>query len=134
MGRVVVVGLGPAGPEQLTAAATSAIERIPRRFLRTTRHPAARAVEPAVSFDAVYESATSLDEVYAAIVDALVEAALAEAAVVDTEAGGAAVLYAVPGSPSVAERTVELLLADERVVVELVAGLSFTDLAWARLG
>ena len=64
---------------------------------------------------------------YAAIVDALVEAAGAEGA-------GAEVLYAVPGSPSVAERTVELLLADERVEVELVAGLSFLDLAWARLG
>ena len=125
MGRVVVVGLGPAGPEQLTAAATSAIGRIPRRFLRTTRHPAAAAVEPAVSFDGLYESASSLDDVYAGIVDTLVEAATAD----DAE-----VLYAVPGSPLVAERTVELLLADERVDVGLVAGLSFTDLAWARLG
>ncbi len=127
MGRVVVVGLGPAGADQLTAAATSAIGRISRRFLRTTRHPAAAAVEPAVSFDSVYESATSLDDVYAGIVDTLVEAASVEAA------EGAEVLYAVPGSPLVAERTVELLLADERVDVELVPGLSFTDLAWARL-
>ena len=46
----------------------------------------------------------------------------------------AEVLYAVPGSPLVAERTVELLLADARVDVEVVPGLSFTDLAWARLG
>jgi tetrapyrrole methylase family protein/MazG family protein len=34
----------------------------------------------------------------------------------------------------VAERTVELLLADGRVDVEVVPGLSFLDLAWARLG
>jgi tetrapyrrole methylase family protein/MazG family protein len=34
----------------------------------------------------------------------------------------------------VAERTVALLLADSRVSVEVVPGLSFLDVAWARLG
>src|SRR5213079_217596 len=38
-----------------------------------------------------------------------------------------------PGSPLVGERSVELLMTDGRVDVELVAGLSFLDLAWARL-
>jgi len=121
---VVVVGLGPAGPELLTAAAREAIERVPGRFLRTARHPAAAAVPEAVSFDAFYESAETLEQVYRGIADALVEAAEAEGAV----------LYAVPGSPLVAERTVELLLADARVAVEVVAGMSFLDLVWARLG
>ena len=92
---VVVVGLGPAGPELLTAAAREAIERVPGRFLRTARHPAAAAVPEAVSFDAFYESADTLEQVYRGIADALVEAAEAEGAV----------LYAVPGSPLVAERT-----------------------------
>jgi tetrapyrrole methylase family protein/MazG family protein len=44
------------------------------------------------------------------------------------------VLYAVPGSPFVAERTVELLRADDRVEVRTVPSLSFVDLAWDRLG
>ncbi|MBV8161354.1 MAG: nucleoside triphosphate pyrophosphohydrolase [Acidimicrobiia bacterium] len=123
MATVVVVGLGPAGPEFLTEAGNSAIERIPQRYVRTTRHPAAGAVPKAHSFDDVYRRAPSLEHVYAEIVDALVEAA--------TAAGE--VLYAVPGSPLVAERTVELLLADDRVDVELVPGLSFLDLAWAGL-
>jgi tetrapyrrole methylase family protein/MazG family protein len=121
---VVVVGLGPAGPDLLTEAAKAALARVTVRFLRTTRHPAARAVTGATSFDALYDRAATLEEVYAGIVDALAEAA--------AEAGE--VLYAVPGSPLVAERTVELLLADHRVVVDLVPGLSFLDLAWARLG
>ena len=43
-------------------------------------------------------------------------------------------LYAVPGSPAVAERSVELLVADERVATEVHPALSFADLAWARLG
>ena len=119
----MVVGLGPAGPDLLTTAAVEAIAAHPHRYLRTSRHPAAVAVPVAVSFDPVYKSAARLDEVYAAIVDALVEAA--------TEHG--TVLYAVPGSPLVAERTVELLRQDSRVEVRLVAGLSFLDLAWAAL-
>jgi len=127
LATVVVVGLGPAGPDQLTVAAVQAIDRVPpgRRFLRTTRHPAASALgEGTASFDRMYESASTVADVYPRIVDALVGAA----------SDGAAVLYAVPGSPLVAERTVELLLADPRVTVELVPGMSFADLAWARLG
>jgi tetrapyrrole methylase family protein/MazG family protein len=121
---VVVVGLGPAGPELLTAAAVDALASTPHRYLRTTRHPAAVAVAEAVSFDALYESASTLDDVYAGIVDALAEAAAEHGTVV----------YAVPGSPLVAERTVELLRSDERVDVRLVPALSFLDLAWAAVG
>jgi tetrapyrrole methylase family protein/MazG family protein len=122
--RIVVVGLGPGDPALLSLAARAAIDRVPRRFVRTARHPSAVAVAGAEAFDAVYHSAATLDEVYPAIVDALVAAASADGEV----------LYAVPGSPLVAERTVELLRADRRVTVELVLALSFVDLAWARLG
>ena len=44
------------------------------------------------------------------------------------------VVYAVPGSPLVAERSVELLRADDRVDVTVLPALSFLDLAWAALG
>ena len=122
--RVVVAGLGPGDPGLLTSAVVDAIARIPNRFVRTTRHPSAPAVEPCRSFDGVYESAAVIEEVYAAIADAVVEAAVAHGEV----------LYAVPGSPLVAERSVELLAADPRVEVEVLPGLSFLDLAWTRLG
>ncbi len=121
---VVVVGLGPAGPDLLTTATVEALATVAHRYLRTIRHPAAVAVVDAVAFDSLYESAATIDDVYAGIVDALAEAA--------TEHG--TVLYAVPGSPVVAERTVELLRADQRVAVRLVPALSFLDLAWAALG
>jgi len=42
--RVVVAGLGPAGPDLLTVGTREAIDRIPTRFLRTRRHPAAEVV------------------------------------------------------------------------------------------
>lgn len=122
--RVLVVGLGPAGEELLTAAALEAIATHPVRFVRTTRHPAATAVGDAESFDGVYEQASSMEEVYATIASRLVEAS----------ARHGAVLYAVPGSPVVGERSVELLAATPNVAVEFVAGLSFVDLAWLRLG
>jgi tetrapyrrole methylase family protein / MazG family protein len=123
-GRVVVVGLGPGDSRLVSVAAQAAIAAAATRFVRTTRHPSASLVEPATSFDSLYERAGSMEEVYAGIVDALVAS---------TSAGGP-VLYAVPGSPLIAERTVELLRADARVEVEIVPGLSFLDLAWARLG
>jgi tetrapyrrole methylase family protein/MazG family protein len=122
--RVVVVGLGPAGADLLSAAALAALERIPVRYLRTVHHPCAHVVTAAVACDDLYDRAVSLDEVYPAIVERLVEAAVEHGEV----------LYAVPGSPLVAERSVALLGADDRVEVEIVPALSFLDLAWARLG
>lgn len=124
MPLVIVVGLGPADADLVTSGALAAIERTPTRFLRTTRHPAAHVVGEAASFDDLYEQADTFEQVYGRIVDRLAEAADRHERVV----------YAVPGSPLVAERTVELLLADPRVEVEVVPGLSFLDLAWARLG
>ena len=123
MPRVVVVGLGPAGPDLVTAAVLDAIERIPVRFLRTFRHPSAGVARQATSCDDLYEEAASIGDVYAGIVERLVTAA--------GEHGE--VLYAVPGSPWVAEASVGLLVADARVEVEVLAGLSFLDLLWDRL-
>jgi tetrapyrrole methylase family protein/MazG family protein len=123
-GRVVVVGLGPGDPRLVSVAVTEAVQTIATRFVRTTRHPSASVVAPATSFDDVYDDCQSMDEVYAVMVERLVAAAGADGEV----------LYAVPGSPLVAERTVELLRADPRVTVEVVPAVSFLDLAWARLG
>ncbi len=125
MPKVIVAGLGPAGPELITGEVLSAIESTSRRFVRTRRHPSAGAVEPAESFDDLYDRGTSLDGVYRAIADRLVA---------EVAAGEGDVLYAVPGSPLVAERTVELLRAAPGLELEVLSGLSFADLAWHRLG
>jgi tetrapyrrole methylase family protein/MazG family protein len=122
--RVTVVGLGPGGPDLVTAGTFAELARVPVRFVRTTRHPSASVVDGARSFDDLYDAAEMIEQVYRDIVDALVAAA--------REHGE--VLYAVPGSPRVAERTVDLLVADERVETVVHAALSFLDLAWVRLG
>ena len=102
--RVVVVGLGPGDVELLTVGTREAIATIATQFVRTRRHPAASIMESATSFDEIYEHAASIDEVYPEIVERLIAAATRDGEV----------LYAVPGSPIVAEHTVELLLADSR--------------------
>ena len=129
MGRITVVGLGPGDPSLVTAGTLAAIERVPSeaRFLRTEVHPSAHLVAGAATFDHHYESADTFDQVYRRIVDDLIAAA----------DGGNEVLYAVPGSPRVLERTVDLLdaaAAEGRVEVDVLAGMSFVDLAWVRLG
>lgn len=125
MAKVIVVGLGPAGPELITGATHQAIEETSRRIVRTRRHPASTAVEPAESFDDLYDQASSFEEVYRAIVDRLTA---------EARDGVGDVLYAVPGSPMVAERTVELLRTVPDLELEVLVGLSFADLAWDRVG
>ncbi len=127
--RIDVLGLGPAGPELITTEVRELLERGGPVFLRTTRHPSATGVEASGSFDHHYERAATVEEVYASIADDLVAVALAEGSIV----------YAVPGSPSVAERSVVLLSAHQSVrsgEVELVVhpAVSFVDLAATRLG
>ncbi len=121
---VTIVGLGPGGHDHVTVETLRTIERVPHRFLRTARHPSADLVPGAATFDHVYESADRFADVYAAIVEDLVGAA--------TEHGE--VLYAVPGSPLVLERSVRSLLADDRVRCHVLPALSFLDVVWARLG
>ncbi|MGH9171426.1 MAG: MazG nucleotide pyrophosphohydrolase domain-containing protein [Acidimicrobiales bacterium] len=132
---VVVVGLGPAGAGTVTVAARQALlDRPPGTpvFFRTSRHPAAEALiaelgGAARTFDDVYERSGTFLDVYASIVSDLLAAASRSGRVV----------YAVPGSPLVAESTFEMLreqAATDGVAVEVVAGMSFCDLAWVRLG
>jgi tetrapyrrole methylase family protein / MazG family protein len=127
--RIDVVGLGPAGPELITTETRALLDRGGPVFLRTSRHPSAVGVNPTGSFDRHYEQAATVEEVYPAIVDDLLGVAIAQGDVV----------YAVPGSPSVAERSVVLLSGHEAVrsgQVELAVhpAVSFVDLAAVRLG
>jgi tetrapyrrole methylase family protein/MazG family protein len=129
---ITVVGLGPGGHDHVTMETRNAIASIDRRFLRTARHPSADLVPDATTFDDVYDGADRFDDVYTTIVERLVAAAT------DTTATGpAGILYAVPGSPLVLERTVRLLRERARALglaVDVLPALSFLDVAWARLG
>jgi tetrapyrrole methylase family protein/MazG family protein len=123
---VDIVGLGPAGPEHTTPAASERLRAAPVVLLRTSRHPAAAPflAAGARALDRHYDESASFAAAYQAIVEDVVATASAHGAVA----------YAVPGSPLVLESTVAALRADPRVQVRLTAGMSFLDLAFTRLG
>lgn len=122
--RVIVVGLGPGAPEHVTEQTRLAIAACPHRYLRTSRHPSAVLVPDAITFDHLYESADTFGSVYEQVTEALVTAA--------TEHGE--VLYAVPGSPLILERSVRHLRTDPRIECRILPALSFLDVAYAALG
>ncbi len=128
--KVVVVGLGPGGADLVMPRAVAALRRAPV-LVRTERHPAVQELREQgiemLSLDEVYEAAADLDAAYAEIVRRVVEAAGVSGSVV----------YAVPGNPGVAERAVgmlRVLASAGEIELEIVPGLSFVDIAWARIG
>ena len=118
--RVDVWGLGPADASLTPTGLLDAVASAPT-IVRTMRHPAAAAL-PAdvIACDDLYESAETIEDVYAALVERVV--------------AHAPVNYVVPGSPLIAEHTVELLRARDDLDVVVHPAMSFLDLAWARLG
>ncbi|TVX95799.1 nucleoside triphosphate pyrophosphohydrolase [Cohnella terricola] len=130
---ITIVGLGSGGEDQLTLGTLKVLEQTSRRFLRTADHPAVADLKlrgiAFEAYDRLYEQLDSFEEVYETIASEL----LAEAADRPEET----IVYAVPGHPMVAERTVQLLR--ERapaagIELKLLGGESFLDQAFTRLG
>ena len=122
--RIVVIGLGPGGRDHVTIETLEAIERATHRYLRTSIHPSAEIVSDAITFDHLYDTVDTFDEVYHQIADTLAAAAVEHGEI----------LYAVPGSPMVLERTVRHLQERDDVICDIRPAMSFLDVAWARLG
>ena len=122
--RIVVVGLGPGGHDHVTVETRAAIDQATHRYLRTEIHPSADLVPDAITFDHLYDTADTFADVYTEIADTLVAAAIEHGEI----------LYAVPGSPLVLERTVRHLLVSDEVDCDVRPAMSFLDVAWARLG
>jgi tetrapyrrole methylase family protein/MazG family protein len=89
-------------------------------------HPAATHLGHIESYDEWYERANSFDELYDEIVDDLV--------MLSQSSPNHEVLYVVPGSPAVAERTVELLRQRSEVETIIEPAVSVIDVACAGLG
>jgi tetrapyrrole methylase family protein/MazG family protein len=129
---ITVVGLGPGDLRYLTQEAVAVLRTTPRLYLRTVMHPIVPDLQRKFphleieSFDSIYESASSFEEVYTQIVDRL----LALAAVRE-------VAYGVPGSPSLDETSVRLLLAMAKAMnqpTRLVQGMSYIEPVLAAVG
>ena len=131
---LTIVGLGPGDGRYLTRDAWRVLCAADTIAVRTARHPAVADLPDGVdviSFDDVYESTGSFEEVYATITRKVLD--LGRAA----EEGATEVVYAVPGHPLVGESTVTAILAqaqDEGLAVGLVDGLSFIEPTLTALG
>jgi tetrapyrrole methylase family protein/MazG family protein len=123
---VRVVGLGPSTADHITERTARLIRESPTVRFRTAVHPSAVHFGDVTSYDEFYERANSFDELYDEIVDDLARLA--------RESPSGEVLYVVPGSPVVAERTVELLRERDDVTVVTEPAVSVIDVACAALG
>jgi tetrapyrrole methylase family protein/MazG family protein len=123
---VRVVGLGPSSADHITERTARLIGESTTVRFRTVVHPSALHFGDVESYDEFYERADSFDELYVEIAEDLVRLA--------HESPDHEVLYVVPGSPVVAERTVELLRERDDVRVITEPAVSVIDVACAALG
>ena len=102
MHKITVVGLGPGSAGQLSVETMELLKNGECVILRTAVHPSvSRLTEEKVNFtacDNFYEEGASFEDVYGNIVNFVLEKAQTQD-----------VVYAVPGSPLVAERTRRML-------------------------
>jgi tetrapyrrole methylase family protein/MazG family protein len=122
--RIEIVGLGPSADEYITDHTRQRISAHQHRFLRTAQHPSAHLVIDAITFDERYETSGTFDDVYIGIAEDLIAAAIQHGEI----------LYAVPGSPLILERSVRLLMSDDRIECIVNPAMGFLEIAWARLG
>lgn len=127
---ITILGLGPGNPDQLTREAWELLSTSKEIYLRTKEHPVVVAFPAGLnvhSFDDLYEKEERFEDVYAQIVERVLELA--------QQPGG--VVYAVPGAPFVAEATTPELARRAKgagIPVRVVHGLSFVEPMLAALG
>jgi len=128
---IVIVGLGPGSPEQITLQAWRTLEGAGQVYLRTRHHPVVPELPQSAttyeSFDQVYEQADTFDDVYTEIARRVVELGQRPEGVV----------YAVPGDPMIGEISVQRILAlakEADLSVRVVPGVSFLQPTVGALG
>lgn len=120
---ITILGLGAGELDQLTMGVYRKIKEADHMYVRTKEHPVLRELEQEgiryTAFDHIYEAFDTFEEVYETIANTLIE-----------KAKETSIIYAVPGHPLVAERTVQLLLQKgkaENIDVRIEGGQSFLD-------
>lgn len=121
---IKIVGLGPGSKEAITMGTFDILKSNKNVYFRTKVHPNVEYLMQlgvkVNSYDDRYESSESFDEVYESIAEDLVEK--------HREYGD--LVYAVPGHPLVAEKSVIILIElcnKEHIEVEILPAISFID-------
>lgn len=119
---LTVIGLGAGSIEQLPLGMYRKLLKTDKKiYVRTKDHPVVQSLEAEgisfYSFDSLYEEATDFETVYQNISDTLVRLVMS----------GEEIIYALPGHPMLAEKTVQLLLESEMIEVRIEGGQSYLD-------
>ena len=129
MGKISIVGLGPGDYSLISQGALYALSSSSNVYLRTKKHPTVDQLKEKIQYTALdyfYEKEENFEEVYGQIAKFIVEKGKTEDLV-----------YAVPGHPRVAEKTVgiiESLCKENKVELEIIPSMSFVDAMYNYLG
>jgi len=123
MNEITIIGLGAGDLEQLPLGIYKKLLQTEQCYVRTADHPVIGDLKREginfTAFDGIYEKHDQFEAVYEEIAETLLH-----------EASNRSVLYAVPGHPMVAEKTVQLLLEKGSalgIAIKLEGGQSFLD-------
>lgn len=127
---IKIIGLGPGNPKALTVGTIEELKRGNNIFFRTKIHPTIEFIDNMgiryETYDYLYESLASFDEVYDNIALDLLKK--------HKEIGE--LIYAVPGHPLVAEKSVSNLIQlckESEVAYKIIPAVSFIDAMMERL-
>ena len=130
MTDITIIGLGPGRAELLTREAWGILSAADEIYVRTTRHPAVIGLPDEIRIrilEPLCDSLERMDNVDDAIAARILNLA-------KTESG---IAYAVPGDPTIGERSVELIREQAvkfGLTVRIVSGLSFVGPTLSALG
>lgn len=120
---ITIIGLGAGDLNQLPLGIYKKLKQEKTCLVRTMDHPVIEELKAEgvefISFDAVYEKHDGFEAVYEEISETLLQKASTQP-----------ILYAVPGHPMVAEKTVQLLLEkgpERGITIQVEGGQSFLD-------
>ncbi len=121
MGMIQICGLGGGDLDQLSVGLYRTLTSFTGTvYARTIDHPVIETLTKEgvtfQSFDDAYTAYDNFQDVYQTIAEQLIHLAK------ETD-----ILYALPGHPMLAEKTVQLLLTDETVEVKIIGGQSYLD-------
>ncbi|NJP39028.1 nucleoside triphosphate pyrophosphohydrolase [Alkalicoccus luteus] len=124
---ITIIGLGAGGLDQLPVGLYKKLLQAEKVYIRTADHPVVQELEQegAVfhAFDHLYEKHARFEDVYRETAETVMQKARKEGAVT----------FAVPGHPLVAETTVQLLLRQPEIPVQVAGGQSFLDAVFTAL-
>ncbi len=121
---ITIMGLGPGNKDALTMGALDALKSSKNIYVRTEKHPTIEFIRTLglkfTTYDEKYENGKNFDEIYKLIADDL----LIEHEKYEN------IVYAVPGHPLVAEKSVNILIdlcKSEEIAYEILPAVSFID-------